>query len=592
MTRVHEDIIEANLENRLIGFEKNQSPFEEEARHIAIPICHVFRKKDGIGAASFERGNSLLPIHSPHLLSKTFPTLSHNQKGFILEPRPGLKAIQGKRVAVLFSGGPAPGGHNVLAGIKDVLGKQNTLLGVRMGPKGLLTGNLFEISESDIDSIRNMGGFDFLGTDRTKIKSQSQFDHVKDCVQRHHLNAIIIIGGDDSNTNAAFLAESLVSENCAVIGVPKTIDGDLQIGSHLPISFGFDTATKIYSEMVGNILKDSPSSKKYWHFIKLMGRNASHVTLEVALQTRPTLAFISEEVAEKNQSLHDIVNYIAEVIAYRAGKGLKYGTVVIPEGLIEFIPEFKLLIAELNEKLGQYKTELIAIPSSKMETFLLPKLTYHTADILRSLPSSIKEKLIQDRDSHGNLQVSHIPTEKLLMEMAQNRLRELKHSPIPIIKTQEFHLTEEEWKTFQSYKFIPLSHFFGYEGRCGAPSRFDSAYAYNLGLTAGSLALNGQTGYMASVSNFENGGKPLAIPLTALMNEEKRDGIDTLVIKKALVKLQSPAFHFFAKRREEWAKQDNFTSPGPIQMWGPLSHQVPYTVALNQHFKGLDFCFE
>ncbi len=503
------------LQSFLVSTESHSSPFEQAIRTDMIPVCSEFKSP----SVSFETDASLgLDADARQL----FPKLAIKCKGTVLkavrsqEPTPS-----GHRIAVLFSGGPAAGGHNVIAGLKQYLGDTNVLYGVKAGPKGLIQGDLVELTSEMVDSVQNLGGFDLLGSDRTKIKTDEQLKAVKAVVEKFKLNGIVIIGGDDSNTNAAVLAEYLIASNCAVIGVPKTIDGDLQFGSYLPISFGFDTATKIYAELVGNILQDTPSSRKYWHFVKVMGRSASHVALEVALQTKATLTLISEEVAASKLSLSDVVDQIANVVISRAKKGMNYGVVVIPEGLIEVVPEFNQLV--------------------------------HT----------------QERDSHGNVKVSQIDTDALLVELTEKRVKELD----------------------PTVKFEANRHFFGYEGRCGAPSRFDAAYTYNLGLTAAALIVAGYTGYIVAISNLDRGGLPLAIPLLTMISVEHRDGKDIPVIQKALVTLDSPAFKFFASRRESWAQADVFCSPGPRQFWGPVAYQIPITVALNQGFDELMFRF-
>ena len=423
--------------------------------------------------------------------------------------------------------------------------------------------------------MRNTGGFDFLGSDRTKIKTDEQFAKVKKTCVDNKLDAIVVIGGDDSNTNAAVLAELLFSgvkadgSGVQVIGCPKTIDGDLQIGDLLPISFGFDTATKIYAELAGNILQDTPSSRKYWHFIKLMGRSASHVALEVAMQVKPPVALISEEVSEKKMPLSKIVDDIAKVVIDRSKNGMNYGAVLIPEGIIEFIPEMNTLIAELNDKLASVEAEISKMTAEEKRPFVIGKLTSEHQKLMNSLPVYIVDMLLAERDSHGNLQVSLIPTEKLFIDMVAKRVKEL-DSTVP---------------------FATLNHFFGYEGRCGAPTLFDAAYCYNLGLTAGSLILSGKTGYIASVSDLDKGGKPIGIPLTGLLNIERRHGKDEFVIEKALVKTDSEAFKYFAERRAEWAKADVFASSGPRQLWGPAAKQIPVTVALNRKYSSLGFNF-
>ena len=564
----------STLAEQLQKMEAHQSLFESAVRELPLPVCAVFGSPSAPQAVSFANTARVLSTKDSDSVAKSFPN-SVKASGNVVLASSGInaKAAQGKRVAVLFSGGPASGGHNVVCGIKRVLGQGNTLFGVKPGPKGLLQGNLFEITDADVDAIINTGGFDFLGTDRTKIKTDEQFAQVKATCIKHQLDAIVIVGGDDSNTNAAVLAEFLFKgvkadgSGVQVIGVPKTIDGDLQIGDLLPISFGFDTATKIYSEMVGNILQDTKSSLKYWHFVKLMGRSASHVTIEVALQTKAAVTLISEEVAAKRQSLAAIVDQIAQVVVARAAKGITHGVVLVPEGLIEFIPEMNALIAELNDALAHNAAEFAEEPQDTRADFIQDKLSADNARLFASLPAYVVRMLLADRDSHGNLQVSLIPTEKLLVDMVHARVKEI-NVKIP---------------------FAAHCHFLGYEGRCGAPTLFDAAYTYNLGLTAGSLILDGRSGYMATVTGLTTGGTPQAIPLTGLLNIERRHGQDEFVIEKALVKVDSPAMEYFAARRGEWAASDLFASPGPRQLWGPAAYQQPISVALNSKSESLAF---
>ncbi|MFN4217564.1 MAG: diphosphate--fructose-6-phosphate 1-phosphotransferase, partial [Brevinematales bacterium] len=417
-----------SLQDVLISMEDHRSLFEQEIRKLKVPVCKVFLKSGKIVPAVFAKSNEVIGTSDRDAVNKQFPKTVARTENKILKATGNLdKKVTGKRVAVLFSGGPAAGGHNVVVGLKKILGEGNTLFGVKNGPKGLLEGTLFEITDEMVKEIVNTGGFDFLGSDRTKIKTEEQYNAVKETVKKYNLNAIVVIGGDDSNTNAAILAEILFDMGVQVIGVPKTIDGDLQIGSYLPISFGFDTATKIYSELVGNILQDTPSSRKYWHFVKLMGRAASHVALEVALQTRPAITIISEEVKEKNMSLDALVQSIADVIAKRASKGINHGVVVVPEGLIEFIPEMMRLIAELNEVMAHYEADLQAIQTmNEKKDFIYKKLPAELAKLMASLPDEFENMLLLDRDSHGNLQVSQIPTERLLIIMVEERLNEMK----------------------------------------------------------------------------------------------------------------------------------------------------------------------
>jgi pyrophosphate--fructose-6-phosphate 1-phosphotransferase len=580
--------------------EKNHSPFEQEIRQLALPVVKDFVEGGRIAPAHFVDSTEALPENKESAgVPAGFPGLYPVTGTRVLQAETGNRPqAKGKRVAVLFSGGPAAGGHNVLVGLKKVLGAENTLLGVKNGPKGLLEGKLFEITDAALATVTNTGGFDFLGSDRTKIKTSEQFNQVKTVLHDQKVDALVIVGGDDSNTNAAVLAEYLFKNVHAdgrgvqVIGVPKTIDGDLQEETLLPISFGFDTATKTYAELVGNILQDTPSSRKYWHFIKLMGRSASHVALEVALQTKPAVTFVSEEIEARQYSLAHIVDIICRSVARRAGRGVNHGVVLIPEGLIEFIPEMKQLIKELNEVMAASEKMLSEINTmADKKHFIYGKISPTATKLMASLPDEFENMLLLDRDSHGNLQVSQIPTEKLLIEMVTTRLHEMKTDPKPFFGTGEgqIDLKPEEVEVFVKSKFASNNHFFGYEGRCGAPSRFDAAYCFNLGITAGSLVMAGKTGYMAAITNLEKGGKALALPLTGLIHLERRHGKDEMVIEKALVELESPAFKFFNACRDRWSREDCFASPGPRQLWGPVSSQMPMTVALNQGYAGLHF---
>jgi pyrophosphate--fructose-6-phosphate 1-phosphotransferase len=566
----------SGIETLLSGMEDHHSLFENAIRELEIPVCAAFRSKGDIFPVSFIETDQVLTTRDSVKVNAAFPQTSGLSGSKVLCAGDiNMNPAKGKRVAVLFSGGPAAGGHNVVAGLFRVLGKDNTLLGVKSGPKGLIQGKLFEIDEKSICGIINTGGFDFLGTDRTKIKTDEQFEAVRKTCVENRIDAIVVIGGDDSNTNAAVLAEKLFAgikpdgSGVQVIGVPKTIDGDLQIGNLLPISFGFDTATKIYAELAGNILQDTKSSLKYWHFIKLMGRAASHVALEVALQIKPAVALISEEVAEKKMSLGEVVDTIAYAVIDRAKKGITHGVVIVPEGLIEFIPEMNTLIEDIDDKMAAFASDLETMDMGERFFFIPGKLSSAHAKLMKRLPSYIQEMLIADRDSHGNLQVSLIPTERLLLDMTATRIAEL--APDVSFHTQH--------------------HFFGYEGRCGAPTLFDAAYTYNLGLTAGSLILAERTGYIVAVNSFEMGGMPVALPLTGLLNIERRHGKDEMVIEKALVKCDSPAFRYYESRRKIWTAEDHFCSPGPRQLWGPAAHQMPMSVAINREYKTLEFNF-
>ena len=461
-------------------------------------------------------------------------------------------------VGVILSGGQAPGGHNVIAGIFDGLKKQNKdskLYGFLLGPGGLVDHKYMELTAEIIDEYRNTGGFDIIGSGRTKLETHAQFDKGLEILKKLNIKALIIIGGDDSNTNACVLAEyyKKINAGVQVIGCPKTIDGDLK-NDWIETSFGFDTACKVYSELIGNIQRDCNSAKKYWHFIKLMGRSASHIALECALQVQPNVCIISEEVEANALSLDNIVNQIAQAVVVRANKGWDFGTVLIPEGLIEFIPAMRKLITELNDYLAENANEFAAVKHLKQIEFVAEKLSGENKDLFLSLPEGVARQLTLDRDPHGNVQVSLIETEKLLAEMVGKRLA--------------------EWKETGRYKgkFSPQTHFFGYEGRCAAPSNFDADYCYSLGYTASALIAAGKTGYISSVRNTidvaENwiaGG----IPVTMMMNLERRHGEMKPVIQKALVDLSGTPFDYFATRREEWARETRYVYPGPIQYFGP-----------------------
>ena len=476
-------------------------------------------------------------------------------------------------VGVILSGGQAPGGHNVISGLFDGIKKLNPaskLYGFILGPGGLVDHNYKELTSEIIDEYRNTGGFDIIGSGRTKLEKKEQFDKGLEILKELNIKALVIIGGDDSNTNACVLAEYYASINAGVqvIGCPKTIDGDLK-NAMIETSFGFDTACKVYSEVLGNIQRDCNSARKYWHFIKLMGRSASHIALECALQVQPNVCIISEEVEKKNMSLDDIVTYIAEIVAKRAANGDNFGTVLIPEGLVEFIPAMKRLIAELNDFLAENK-EFALIKKSHKREYIISKLSKENAAIYESLPEVVARQLALDRDPHGNVQVSLIETEKLLSEMVGKKLA--------------------EWKEQGKYvgKFSALHHFFGYEGRCATPSNFDADYCYSLGYTAAQLIANGKTGYMSSVRNttapadqWIAGG----VPITMMMNMEKRSGEMKPVIQKALVDLNGKPFKTFAENRENWALNTEYVYPGPIQYFGPteVCDQPTKTLFLEQH---------
>jgi pyrophosphate--fructose-6-phosphate 1-phosphotransferase len=477
----------------------------------------------------------------------------------VVELIPGLAGnTEPMNVGVILSGGQAPGGHNVITGIFDELKKlnpENRLFGFLMGPAGFVKHNYRELTKEVVDEYRNTGGFDMIGSGRTKLETTRQFEKGMEIVRELNLKALIIIGGDDSNTNASVLAEYYEAKKYGVqvIGCPKTIDGDLK-NEYIETSFGFDTATKTYSELIGNIERDCTSACKYWHFIKVMGRSASHIALECALQTRPNVCIISEEVREKDMSLNDIVEHIAEVAAKRAAKGMNYGVVIVPEGLIEFIPAIHRLIGELNDLLAEHGEEYKDLDAKERTDYILSHLSKECAKTFATLPSDVSRQLSLERDPHGNVQVSLIETEKLLAEMVKEKLK--------------------KWKRSHKFtgKFGYQLHFLGYEGRCGFPSNYDTNYCYALGATAVQLIANGKTGYMAVISNTTEpteDWKAGGIPLTMLLNMEKRKGKMKPVILKTLVDLEGKPFLTFAAHRDEWAEDTCFAYPGPIQYFGP-----------------------
>ena len=474
-------------------------------------------------------------------------------------------------VGVILSGGQAPGGHNVISGLFDgikKLNKDSKLYGFILGPGGLVDHDYMELTADIIDEYRNTGGFDIIGSGRTKLEKEEQFEKGYEIIKELGIKALVIIGGDDSNTNACVLAEYYAAHNYGVqvIGCPKTIDGDLK-NDQIETSFGFDTACKTYIELIGNIQRDANSARKYWHFVKLMGRSASHITLECALQCQPNVCIISEEVEAKNLTLDDVVTYIASVVAKRAEMGNNFGSVLIPEGLIEFIPAMKKLIAELNDLLAL--PEAAELDDAQQRAWIISHLSKDNAHIYESLPKRVAKQLTMERDPHGNVQVSLIETEKLLSEMVGNKL--------------------DEWQKEGKYvgKFAAQHHFFGYEGRCAAPSNYDSDYCYALGTSAAQLVANGKTGYMAIVKNTTAPAEEWiagGVPITMMMNMERRNGKMKPVIRKALVNLDGAPFKEFAANREEWAVKTSFLYPGPIQYFGPSSvcDQCTLTLKLEQ----------
>ena len=521
------------------------------------------------GAVKVKEGEPTQSVGDQEEIKKLFP----NTYGMpLVEFVPGEEAnTKVMNVGVILSGGQAPGGHNVITGLFDAIKKlnpENRLYGFILGPGGLVDHNYMEITKEIADEYRNTGGFDMIGSGRTKLEKVEQFEKGLEIIRQLDIKAVVIIGGDDSNTNACVLAEYYAAKQYGVqvIGCPKTIDGDLK-NDQIETSFGFDTACKTYSELIGNIERDCNSARKYWHFIKVMGRSASHIALECALQTQPNICLVSEEVEAKNMSLNDVVSYIANAVAVRAADGNNFGTVIIPEGLIEFIPAIKKLIAQLNDVLAM--PEAKEIGRDEQVDFAKSHLTEENLAVFNSLPVGVARQLALDRDPHGNVQVSLIETEKLLSTMVAQKLEKMKKKG-----------------TFVG-KFAAQHHFFGYEGRCAAPSNFDADYCYALGTSAAQLIAAGKTGYMAIVKNttapsdeWVAGG----VPITMMMNMERRAGEMKPVIRKALVELDGAPFKEFAAHRDEWARKTAYVYPGPIQYWGPteVCDQPTKTLALEQ----------
>ncbi len=531
------------------------SPLQQARAAYQPKLPTVFAERQGTFAAV--RGKPTQAVADAAKIAALFPhTHGLPMISFAPAPRPSLPAV---KVGVILSGGQAPGGHNVIAGLFDGLKDGNPgaeLYGFLGGPSGLTENRYTLFTGATIDAYRNTGGFDIIGSGRTKLESEEQFAKVAANCATLGIGALVVIGGDDSNTNACLLAEYFLREKVPiqVIGCPKTIDGDLK-NAQIATSFGFDTATKVYSELIGNIQRDANSAKKYWHFIKLMGRSASHIALECALKTHPNIAIISEEVAAKGQTLRQLVDEIAAVVRDRAAKGADFGVALIPEGLLEFVPEMKKLIAELNDLLADNAAHFASLAGDDDRLqFVNAKLSAPSSQAFSSLPLRIQLQLMADRDPHGNVQVSKIETEALLIDLVANRLA--------------------QWRSQGQYKgkFSTQCHFFGYEGRCAAPSNFDADYCYGLGYAAAGLIAAGLSGYMACLQQLT---RPAAewlaggVPLTMMMNLERRKGKDHPVIRKALVELDAPAFREFAAHRQSWATTDDYQYPGPIQYFGP-----------------------
>ena len=531
----------------------NQSPLQKARYQYSPKLPGMLR--NGISEICVKEGNATQSVADQEKIAALFPN-TYGEKEMTFEKGENTSAAKKQVVGVILSGGQAPGGHNVICGLYDALkatSKENVLYGFKNGPIGLLEDNYVEFDDAYIDAYRNTGGFDIIGSGRTKLETEEQFAVAAKVCEKHGITAIVIIGGDDSNTNAAVLAEYFAAHNTGVqvIGCPKTIDGDLK-NEDIECSFGFDTATKTYSELIGNIERDANSAKKYWHFVKVMGRSASHVALECALETQPNICLISEEVAAKKQSLSEIADYIADAVEKRSANGNNFGVAIIPEGVVEFVPEFKALIAEINELLAGNKTEEFNALGSWEEkyAFIEKGLTAESMAVFAILPQTIQQQLFLERDPHGNVQVSLIESEKLFSALVKDKLTE---------------------RGFTG-KFNALHHFFGYEGRCAFPSNFDADYCYSLGYNAFMLIQYGYNGYLSKVSNLSKPAEEWVaggMPITKMMNIERRNGEDKPVIKKALVELDGKPFKFFEANRDTWAVETAYTYPGAIQYYGP-----------------------
>ena len=529
----------------------------QKARYAYEPKLPKILQSD-IGNVAIKEGPATQSVADQEKVKALFPnTYGMKEISFVNAPS-SAKACR-QVVGVILSGGQAPGGHNVITGLYDALKKAdgaNVLLGFKGGPSGLIEDSYVEFTDEIIDRYRNTGGFDIIGSGRTKLETVEQFEVVEKVAHSHGLTAIVIIGGDDSNTNAAVLAEYFAAKKSGiqVIGCPKTIDGDLK-NDVIETSFGFDTAAKTYSELIGNIERDAASARKYWHFIKVMGRSASHIALECALECQPNICLIGEEVEAKGQSLMDIVCHISDVVAARSEAGENFGVAIIPEGLIEFIPEIKVLIGELNDLLAVHADEFGRLEDfSEQFDFVLAHLSANSAKVFAFLPEDIQKQLMMDRDPHGNVQVSRIETEKLLITMVTRMLKERKANGL-----------------FKG-SFNAMGHFFGYEGRCAFPSNFDADYCYSLGYNAYLLIANGLTGYMSVITGLGKGPASWqagGMPITCMMNIERRHGEYKPVIRKALVELEGKPFTYFSSQREKWEKETCYTFPGAIQYYGP-----------------------
>jgi len=530
----------------------------QKARYEYVPKLPGMLRH-GIDEICVVEGQDTQSVADQEKIKTLFPN-TYGKKEITFAKGKNTSVAKKQVVGVILSGGQAPGGHNVVCGLYDALkkaNKENVLIGFKNGPSGLTDDDYLIFDDEYINQYRNTGGFDIIGSGRTKLETKEQFEIAEKVCKKHGITAIVIIGGDDSNTNAAVLAEYFAANKSGVqvIGCPKTIDGDLK-NEDIECSFGFDTATKTYSELIGNIERDANSAKKYWHFVKVMGRSASHVALECALETQPNICIISEEVAEKKMSLSQIANYIADSVNQRANNGMNFGVAIIPEGLVEFVPEFSALIKEINELLvGENATKFNTLNSwNEKYAFIEKGLSKEAMAVFAILPQGIQQQLFLERDPHGNVQVSLIESEKLFSALVKDVLNERKKAG-----------------TYKG-KFNPLHHFFGYEGRCAFPSNFDSDYCYSLGYNACMLIQYGYNGYLSKVSNLSKPAEQWVaggMPITKMMNIERRHGEDKPVIRKALVELDGKPFKFFEANREKWAVETDYTFPGAIQYYGP-----------------------
>ncbi len=550
----------------------NLSPLQKARYEYSPKLPGMLR--NGIAEIAVKEGEKTTSAADQEKIAELFPN-TYGEPEVTFEKGQNTSATKKQVVGVILSGGQAPGGHNVVSGLYDALkatNKENVLIGFKGGPSGLIEDNFIVFDDAYINEYRNTGGFDIIGSGRTKLETEEQFKIATEVCKKHGITAIVIIGGDDSNTNACVLAEYMAAHKTGVqvIGCPKTIDGDLK-NEDIEISFGFDTATKTYSELIGNIERDCNSAKKYWHFIKVMGRSASHVALECALECQPNICLISEEVKAKKQSLSEIADYIADAVEKRAANGNNFGVVVIPEGVVEFVPEFSALISEINELLAGSKADAFNALESWAEkyAFIEKGLSKEAMEVFAILPQAIQQQLFLERDPHGNVQVSLIESEKLFAALVGDKLKARKAAG-----------------TYTG-KYATQTHFFGYEGRCAFPSNFDADYCYSLGYNAFMLIQYGYNGYLSKVSNLSRPAEEWVaggMPITKMMNIERRHGEDKPVIKKALVELDGKPFKYFEAHRDEWAVETAYVFPGAIQYYGPteVCDITTRTLALEQ----------